>query len=414
MARASIVTKLSLDRWAQIIGIHPLHFNGVSVVDLAPPTLCSTPWLQYPWQQADRVARETIAEAIAQAEADIESQVGFRLLPSWEVDEWNETIRPYRPEFVNLSATGTRGYNSSIRTQWGWFITGGVERKTLIPNPTAIVWSDPDLDVAYEELGTITVATTVTDPCELRVYYPGKSGDDTWEIRPANVVIAGGVATITFRRELCVLEALQEALNAEAVDGDNTQDANFLATVDVYRRYNDPQTQVSFLWEPLGDCSCGSTTCIRCQQSTQAGCLYPRGDLKYSRVVFQPGTWDAITEDFSSDIWAVSHLPDVVRLYYQAGLSSRRVACPDKLIDPSWERVIAYYACTFLDRPPCECEAPHNSIERWRTDLAFASGADQFSSYSLSPGDLDNPFGTRAGAVFAWKRVVKESLVGVA
>ena len=29
MARAETITKLPLDRWAKLIGIHPMHFNGV-------------------------------------------------------------------------------------------------------------------------------------------------------------------------------------------------------------------------------------------------------------------------------------------------------------------------------------------------------------------------------------------------
>ena len=47
MARARTVTKLSLDRWAQIIGINPLHFSQVQI---EPPTVCAQPWMQYEGQ----------------------------------------------------------------------------------------------------------------------------------------------------------------------------------------------------------------------------------------------------------------------------------------------------------------------------------------------------------------------------
>ena len=64
MARAETLTKLPLDRWAQLMGINPMHFNGVFHPD-SPPTVCQQPWLQHPWQAADRLGREDIANAIA-------------------------------------------------------------------------------------------------------------------------------------------------------------------------------------------------------------------------------------------------------------------------------------------------------------------------------------------------------------
>ena len=55
MARADTYTKLSLNRWATIMGVHPLHFCGVIMPDL-PPTVCAKTWNQYPWQDTDTFA----------------------------------------------------------------------------------------------------------------------------------------------------------------------------------------------------------------------------------------------------------------------------------------------------------------------------------------------------------------------
>src|SRR3990172_11026555 len=124
MARAETLTKLPLDRWAALIGVNPLHFNGV-YMPIHPPTVCQQPWMQYPWQAVDRVGREEVAMAIAQAEADVEKYLGYRLLPMWEADEWQEATRPYRPELVNLSGTDIRGFASATHLNWGHVITGG-------------------------------------------------------------------------------------------------------------------------------------------------------------------------------------------------------------------------------------------------------------------------------------------------
>jgi len=216
------------------------------------------------------------------------------------------------------------------------------------------------------------------------------------------------VATITFRRELCVLEVLQEALVPAAVDG--LVDANFLDEVDVYRKWNDPQTQATFLWEHIpGTCGCGDATCQVCQYSTQTGCLNVR-DARRSLITYSPAVWNADNETFDSAAWAVGRQPDIVRLYYRAGLRRNDLACPDWSMDPAWERIVAAYAASLLDRPVCDCSNVAGKIEQYRTVLAFSSGATELASYSLSPEDLANPLGTTRGAIMAWKRVKQESL----
>ncbi len=66
MGRSEVLTKLPLDRWAKIMGIDPLHFNGV-LDDTHTTQSCEQPWMQFAWQSNDRIGREDIAVAIAQA-----------------------------------------------------------------------------------------------------------------------------------------------------------------------------------------------------------------------------------------------------------------------------------------------------------------------------------------------------------
>jgi len=417
MGRASIPTKLSLDRWFYWMGVQPLHGNQVQVANLAPATGCQQPWLQHSWQAADRMGREELAMAIVTAENNIETQLGYRLLPSWEEDEWRATVRPYDPTLVNISGATARGYRQIVKGKWGHFITGGVETKTLIQAAVVIVptvppaaggWSDPDGD-GYYEIGTVTLtpATVIDDPCEFAIYYPGKNGANEWEIRPINVSIntVTGLVTITFRREDAVLEAEQEKMGAKAVDGALTvPDVNFLLTVDVYRHWNDPQTQVTMMWEPTGSCDCGSTTCPQCVYAVQAGCLHLRGEPIGSLIAYSPATWDAAAQAFYSTEWSVGRLPDIVKLHYLAGLVGKG-DCPRRSMDWLWEKTVADYAAALMERPICDCATASDRVTKAQADLAFSGGASELSSYNLSSSDLDNPFGTRRGAVMAWKQV---------
>jgi len=385
------------------MGINKLHFEGVQLNSLQTAT-CETAWFQHPWQEADRVSREDVALAIAEAESNIERELGYRLIPTWEQDEWRDAPRAWRPEAVILSQGDVRAYAPTVQTRWKHLISGGIRGSTVIDAAAAIVWSDADGD-GYKETGTVTAVTTVTDPCEVHLFYPGKSGNTKWEIRPITVAIAAGTATITFRRELCVLESILESLaNVDVPIADGLTDADFLATADVYRVYNDPSQQVQFLWEPFSDnCGCGSDGCTVCAYSSQYGCLHSRGDHRSGIVAYSPATWNTTTLSFDSVAWSVGRQPDITRLWYYAGLRDLDATCPTLEMTPAWQRTVAYYATALLDRETCSCNAAR--VAHWQADLAATGGAEELSTFTLGDSDLNNPFGTRRGEIYAWRHV---------
>lgn len=410
MARASIKTKLSLDRWAQLMGLNPLHFNQVRFNE-PDNAICSDIYFQYNWQTADHISREQLAQTIAEAEQEIEEWLGYRLCPSWEVDEWRPSYRPNSPEYVNYNGGDARGYRQTVRANWGYFISGGIQAKTLISAGAAIVYTDTDSDT-YFETATVIVPTTVTDPNEIAVFYPSKGGDDAWEIHLTTVSISGGNATIVFRREQAVIASKLEAYDIEGQEAIGTDNADFLTTVDVYRRYNDPQTQVSFLWEPLASSTCAvcdGEGCATCAYSAQTGCLIVRGDPRQSLVGYWPATWNVDDSDFDTKAWAVSRLPDVVRLYYYSGWRDKSATYTNRLAS-EWERIVAYMAAARLPRPPCDCSA--DTWRYWREDLNLASG-DENGPATYNPllsrvglaNPLDNPFGSKRGELMAWRKV---------
>lgn len=413
MAGSELRTKLPLDTFARFAGIDPLHFNQVSLG--ARPdqeAICQSVYFQHEWQDVDRDGREAIARAIREAEGQLEAHLGYRLLPSWEVDEWRGSTPYFGPERINLTTRNARGFQQAVEAKWGYFVTGGREAKAVVEAARPITYTDEDGD-GYAEKAVVTATVAAgQDACELALFYPvsgvvDDAGDDRWEIRPVKVSVSGTTATFVFRREQAVDAAAITENDPEAVLGTDAPGAGtFLQTVDVWRRYNDPSQQAHLLWEPVGTCGiCADGTCQTCALATQAACLHPRGDPRLSILAYTPGTYDATTSTFSVVEASVGRQPEAVRLWYRAGWRDNAQACPMRDMDPAWARTVAILAASKLERPPCECRAVGNFIARWQEDLAYSGGVEQTALYSVSARALDNPFGTRRGEVYAWRRV---------
>lgn len=399
MARAETVTKLPLDRWAELVQLNPIHFNQCHIPSQQNNQACQGGWFQRDWQDTDRVSREQLASTIAQAEEMIESQLGYRLLPTWEVAEYHSFEgRPNRPEHYNLSGMDVRGRRTGVKLDWGYFVTGGIEAKTLIDDALTITWSDENGD-SFKDKGTV-VCTVDADTlqCEVELFYPGHAGDARWRIRPITVSIVGITATITFKRELAVLEDLQSGYDVRGVDF--TDDAKFLTTVDAYRHYNDPSTQVTLLWEN-GGCGCLSGACGSCTFNAQTGCLRVRGDDRQSFVAVSPALWDADTDSYSALSPAVGAEPDAVTAYYRAGWRNNSLACSSDVMDLDLAIAVAVLSASLLDRKVCDCRGTEEAVARWQHDTAVQSGATEVKRSVAK----SCPFGTTAGALEAWRRI---------
>lgn len=412
MARAGTPTRLALDRWAEILGIDPRHFNQITT-DAKPATVCSQVWKQFAWQEANQVGREDVALAIQQAELMIEDYVGYNLLPAWTVDERVTVAKAAIPEVINVALLNARRFQPTFKTRNGHVVSGGIEAKVVIEAGAAVVYTDVDGD-GYPETATITAtipaSVSITNTQEVAVYFPGEAAHDDWEIRPLNsplthrrsVTIVGSTITIVMQRELLVDPDLVNALQPVAVDGD--VDANFLATVDVYQHRNSPEQQVTLMWSPRegDDCNCGDTTCPTCAHSTQAGCLLAQ-DFRSGIFSFRPGAFDSSDETFSALAPAVGRVPDNLRVWYYSGLQSHRRDAPLLEMDAQWERAVSYLSMTLLTRPLCGCNNIQDLAKRMTQDVAAqVAGGDSSLSFQLSDRAIDSPWGTMRGAIFAW------------
>lgn len=429
MARASTPTLLSLDRYAKILGITPVHFNGAAVPATSPVVFplsgsCSNIWSQYSWQASDMVSREDLARAIHNAEMDIRREVGYSPAPEWIAQEVQRWSRPGRPEWRGY-ALNVNGHGMGFKTAWGKVIQAGRRATTLIDTPTTgageLVYSDEDGD-GFSETATITVSTTLTsaEECEVKVYFASKVAAPEWEIRPLkSVTISGGTLTIVADSWLFIDPDLWEAFPTDdgfsAIDISTT--SNFVTSVDVYREYTD-HTQVSaqFLWERSGVagstwngliCSnCGGSGCAVCAMPTQDGCLSIR-NAELGIVIPSPATYDATNSQWNAVAYTNCDMPAQVKLWYRAGEIDDRYLS-GQICEPLseyWAMTIAMLATARLERPLCACNNVTALAEDWRKDLSETTSSVSY----FTPSDvIGNPFGTRKGEVMAWQRVIRE------
>lgn len=392
-------TLLPLDRFARIVGYSPMLFHQVYIPDLQPDSSCSDPVLQYTWQPrgGGEPGRDEIANAIAQAEELIAAAMGCPPVPTWVVDD---NLAPPR------LSPGVYHSWWSLRTVTNkkHFVHAGREAWSLIQNEAQVAYTDQDGD-GYDELATVTVTTTVTDPNEIVVFYPETNHDPVWEIRPIKVLISGGQASITFSRHLAVVPERLEELDAQGVNG--VDDNNFLGLVDVWRRYNDPSQMAIVEWHPpicsddLG------------QVSAQTG-VVQAVDHRNGLLNIHAADWDADEEAWKHVCPTWWRHPDRIRLWYRAGIRDLTQARPMHEMSPDLERAISYLALTLMDRLWTVCEPLRNVQEHWRADLAHRSSSPSgSSSFQVSRQVLDNPFGTTRAAQYAW-RVVRQHTVGQA
>lgn len=398
MSRASTPTLLSLDRFAKILQLNPVHFSG-GVGSLIWPIngACADVWPQYSWQTShELVGREEVAQTIATVEQDIKDAMGASAAATWEVEEQHAWA-----------------YRSGVQTDYGHVIASGRRAVTEIDLAAAVVRSDPDGDGWFER-ATVTVTTALTDPREIKVYFAGHDGDPEWEIRPLRgVTIASGTATILIDSWLLFDPDLWEEFpnTSTPFSGiDVTVDANFVSTVDVYREFNDnSEAGVNFFAGGDGYACCGGSGCDVCNGTTSEGCFSivesRLGFVKPFPATYSDGSW---AYDYSANCGRSNR----IALSYYAGMRDKGYLS-SKSLDPlplNLAEAIAWMSAARLPAAICNCNNVKDVIESLQKDAStFRDGAAQAALYSkFQKQDIfNNPFGTRWGEVRAWQRVVR-------
>lgn len=407
---------LPLATWFDMMELHPWHAFGIAGTgDLRADMGCNSLLRRHAWQNSDAAGTRAIEQAIEAAETKLRSYLGFSVAPHYVVESvpWP-------------SSWPSDGRYQTIKLSEGEVRAVGVETVASISTGASVTYSDADGD-GIEDTFTVSAATTITNASEIAVYF--SSGDrfnghgsttalsPRWRLRPVSVTIAGGVVTVRGAKQLCVKPIKYEgAVNIGANGLDPDTAANFVTTLDIMRRYtaSDGTTtttaQATIAWETRP--SHGWWCCCGCASSDPySGSPYdPAATAQaIARVAIRDGThgivapaessYDSTTGVWSSLDWAVCGVPDRVTVRYLAGFP---LGSDGQMQEP-YRTIVARLAAAELARNVCGCEEANREIYRWQFDLSQTARGDEL--FAISQQNLDNPFGTRRGQVYAWKAV---------
>ncbi|TRO54470.1 hypothetical protein E2P63_01200 [Candidatus Bathyarchaeota archaeon] len=439
MARSDIQTILSLDQFAAIWGLNPLHFNGARLpqsTDGVEPYTTTYPyqsqtqtqpglnhrpiWHQYNWQDGSSMSREDVAQQIAVAERDIADFIGYWPAPVWIAQEVHKYPEPYRREYFGIGKD-VRWQSKGIKTKYAKVIQAGRRSTTLIDTATVaggeLVYSDPS-SLGFNSLATITVATTLTNECEIKLYFTDKSGVPTWEIRPLkSVSISGGFVTITLDSWLLFDPDLVEAVPMSEITAIDANDSDsYVTSVEVRREYTDfTQASAQLIWErqpaetwpQVFSCtSCGGTGCEVCSMISQDACVTIKNAENGFLGPAVAATYDSDDERWEKTSPTQCREPDQVKVWYYCGDYSqpwlRGETCNP--LDNTMARMIATLAMSRLQSTPDTSGGLSEILEYWHRDTAETL---EGSTVFTPPDVLANPFGTRRGEVMVYKTLSK-------
>lgn len=422
---------LPLDSWRAILQFHPWLFWGLADTQrLKVTSACNGLVSEYGWQSTDAASRNDIRQAIENAEAMIRDQLGYSVAP-----RYTTATVPW-PRYLDASLTrmapiDPTGRWLSVQLPEGYVQAAGVELLTAISLAAPVVLSDQDGD-GYNETFTIgPVATAITDPAQIAAYFaaanrfdgPDFSDDvgEPWRIAPVNVAIAGGFVTITGARWLLVPPLKYQGLIGIGTGLDPAAAGNWVTTLDIYARTTNQagtlttNSQATVIWEthPQWDggwwCCCANCNPVSAYGgspfdpaaiATATGRVALR-DAQLGIVAPAESVYNASTGIWSSLNWSVCDAPDRVIVRTLSGLP----LASDGQMDRKWQVVVARLAAAELARPICACDEANRELYRWQFDLARTGGAADEAYGAISAEDLNNPFGTRRGHVYAWKQV---------
>ena len=393
MARASTLTLLPLDRYAELMTIPLTWFNQMNGPKAPLGGGCAAVW--------DQDSREALAWTIAQAEEMIAIELGYWPAPKWFVNE--------RLPF-NLTGIRSDWQNAELETKWAYVECFGTEQLTLVFKDATVEYLNLDNDpLDREETAEIgnwlyTDLPACADPCDVAVFFREEDGaddpaDPRWEIRPITVDIDGTTMKIRAESSLFIRPDLLTLTQSDCLGSDepraweyNFGTTNLVSKVDVYCRTCSCETPVTLLWDNAV-CGCGCTGV--CQHATQKACAYAT-DKEHGFFIPRPATWNgSVNVDAAPTYYAP---PESVKVSYKAGYPLNDYC----RMDTKLERAIVKLTNALLPEPPCGyCNAAQ---QRWQADRTAIDPSTPEAA--AMPWDMY----TR-GALEAW-RIIKMKAMG--
>lgn len=341
------MTLTPLDIFRKEIQYHAWHFWQLTNDKLPINNDCNTLVLEGLQMTTQALGREDIRAALVQAENMIAQFQGYDIAPRYR----SETV-----SYTGFPLQLGRGYVQAL----------GTEQLDLIATPS-VTYLDRDGD-GIKESFEVTTATIVTDPSELALFFVAADRFDRHpvEVKPIDIRIDAGTATITGPAWLMVRPVRYHGYMAQALDPDDT--TVLAQTVDVYRRTTDATNAISVTY------SNGETHTF----SAADLAIY---DKRLGVVVWNIGC---------TTLPRFCGRPVSMTVNYRAGYPH-----PEH-----WYKAVCALAATYLEGGICSCDTALKRLYYWRQDMNKMT-ADQISITQQI--QYDNPLGTKIGHDLAWR-----------
>lgn len=417
---------LSLERWRTFFQLSPWHFWGLS--NRSAPTIagCGDVVREYAWQAGDSASRSEIRQAIADAEARLTEYLGHSPAPRYTefALRWPRFSDARYQRSVPADHTGRR---LSVQLPEGEIRAVGVLSRTLL-DTVAPAYTDEDGDGLEESFTLTCTVPSGTTASSLAAYvastdrWDGSAVSERWRIAPVQASVSGTTATIRGASWICVRPVRYQGVPTSTSGGggpsglDPDTTTNFLPLLEVYALATDPNgetldtAQAVIEWDShpalYGYCCCNL-----CAPSFPAG-TNQCDPAAMARVVARCGVRDgrqglvlpatavrSATAGEWSETLPTAWEPDRVVVRVLAG----KALTTSGDYDPLMLQAVCYLSAALLARPICACADTNRAIYNLQFDLTLSARQDEL--YSTSDPDIGNPFGTRRGAVLAWKIV---------
>ena len=404
---------MPIDFWRQELGYNPWHFWGLADSNYVPVTSnCNDVIREHAWMNANEAGRSELRQAIMTAENILMQRIGY-----WAAPVYSEATLPW-PKYYDrrqfrLSRTDIRGGWLPVGLEEGHVQVCGVEAYTELADAAALIYTDQDGD-GLDDTFMCSVATTVTDPSEIGVYFT--TGDrltednwlsERWRIEPVHVSFLMGTATIIGKRWLCVKPTLYENKGNYPIDP--TIDTNFITHVSIFRRYtnmdgldSNVDSQAALIWESH-PCCWGCDTVANSSDPASQGWVAARAGVRdsYNGIVTPAeAVYDTTLGTWSHPCTCTDACgePDRVLVRYLAGLPLDVKGWMQK----SMRTLVSRLASAEMTTRICACDNANREWSNWQFDVSRVNAPEQ---YQAGLNVLDNPLGTRRGHIYAWQQI---------
>jgi hypothetical protein len=372
-----------LETFREQISYNPFHFWGLSGSTAPVDSACNTIVHEFSWQLADAAGRDDIRKAILTAERKMKDHLGYYVRPAYVQDVINigcfsHYMRNYDYSYYGYgygSGYYRPGYQILLKLSSGQLRAIQTETWST-PSTGAPVITDPDGDGNLDYF-KIDIADAVTDPANIEIGFlaadcPANWTADQRRIFPVNVErLNSTTIRVSGAAWLLVAPKRYNALNYGGLDPASL--ASFVTSLEIFIRTASAANAATF------------------QYYDSAG-------------VFQTSALNVSIENPDAGLVLVSsadcigictcnapNLTQSVAINYRAGADAG-----------DFDTEIAALACAEMRRRVCACETANSNIYAWQVDMALPMA---FTKVHISPEDIANPIGTRAGQIAAWKRI---------